>query len=376
MGSGIDRWLVVGSRRWARVMAAELCTHVAPDRPIQLQGSRTDTTLRDWWSASPHKERIEIVERPIPCEGSATGVALIINSAHEHRDSVASVLDAGYHAVCEKPLTFSRHDSLQLLARAEALGLELFCTNTYLFADYLTVFRRDWLQDRAYPELELTWDDAAQEVRHGEPKSYDSSVPVIFDVLPHVACVVLATHGPFSFYRSSIAVADGGSVVTAQFDGDDLTVRARLSRNSQRRTRLLRFSCPGGEVTLDFADEPGVVSLDQQPGVCVDPAWESKRRPIAEMLHSVRARFEGGKPDRRLRADAALLGNDLIDGVAESYVQQQLDFLEASTSADGEDLAYAAKETDAIRRRALPQLAQGSPLRRLAMFTPPSWASS
>ena len=56
----------------------------------------------------------------------------------------------------------------------------------------------------------------------------------------------------------------------------------------------------------------------------------------------------------------------MIDGVAESYVQQQIDFLEASTSADGEDFAYAAKEADAIRQRALPQLAQASPLRRLA----------
>lgn len=353
-------------------MAAELCALLPPDRSIHLQASRSDAGLLDWWNASPHKERIEIVEQPMPCGGSATCVAFVVNSAHEHRDSVESVLDAGYHAVCEKPLTFSRHDSLQLLARAAGLGLKLFCTNTYFFADYLHVLRREWLSGRAYSELELTWADAAQEVRHGEPKSYDSSVPVIFDVLPHVACVVLATHGPMSFDRSSIAVAHGGSAVTAQFDGDDLTVRTRMSRSSQRRTRLLRFSGPGGEVTLDFADEPGVVRLGQQAGVCVDPAWETKRRPIAEMLHSVQACFEGGEPDRRLGAEAALLGQELIDGVAESYVQQQLDFLEASTSADGEDFAYAAKETDAIRQRALPQLAQASPLRRLAMFTQPS----
>ena len=87
------------------------------------------------------------------------------------------------------------------------------------------------------------------------------------------------------------------------------------------------------------------------------------------MLDSVKAYFEGGVLDDRLGADAALLGNDLIDAVAERYVQQQIDFLEATSRAGGggEDAAYAAKEADAIRRRALPQLPHASPLRRLAM---------
>jgi hypothetical protein len=232
--------------------------------------------------------------------------------------------------------------------------------------------KREWLGDRTFSDLQLTWADAKGELRHGEAKSYDSSVPVIFDVLPHVACVVLATHGRLTFDRSCLAVAQGGSVVTAQFDGGELTVRASISRNAARRTRLLRFSGPAGQVTLDFAAEPGVVSLDQEEGVCADPAWHTRRKPIAQMLDSVKAYFEDGVLDGRLGTDAALLGNDLIDGVAESYAQQQLDFLVGAAgvreASRGEDLAYATKEAEAIRQRALPQLPQASPLRRLAVL--------
>jgi predicted dehydrogenase len=364
LSEGVDQWLVVGGRRWARIVAGELCALLPPDRPIRLQASRSDPGLLEWWNGSPHKERIEIAEQPVPCRG--TGVALIVNSAHEHRDSVARVLDAGYHAVCEKPLTLSRDDSLQLLAHAAGRGLKVFCTNTYLFADYLHVFRRDWLRDRTFSELELTWAHAI-----GERKNYDSSVPVIFDILPHVASIVLATRGQFTFERSSIAVAQGGRAVTVQFDGDALTVRARMSRNSPRRVRLLRFSGPAGQVTLDFAAEPGVVSLNEEGAVCVDPAWDSRRKPIAQMLDSVIAYFETGVLDDRLGADAALLGNDLIDRVAERYVQQQVDFLGATSPVQehgGDDIAYAAKEADAIRRRALPHLPDTSPLRRLALL--------
>lgn len=216
--AGIDRWLVVGSRRWARVVASELCAAAAPGSSVHLHGSRSDPALSAWWSGSTHKDRIEIVEAPVPCEGSTTGVALIVNSAHEHRRSVEGALDAGYHAVCEKPVTFSRHDTLELLARAAERGLRLFCTNTYRFAEYLHVLKRDWLRGRTFSELEVTWADARGEARHGEQKSYDSSVPVMCDVLPHVANVVLATHGPLTFDRSSLAVAQGGSAVMAHFD--------------------------------------------------------------------------------------------------------------------------------------------------------------
>jgi predicted dehydrogenase len=351
-------------------MAAELCTLLAPACSIHLHGSRDDSGLLEWWNGSPHKQRIEIVEQPVPCGAATTGIALVVNSAHEHRCSVESILGAGYHAVCEKPLTFSRHDTVQLLAHAAGLGLKLFCTNTYLFADYLHVLRRDWLQARTFSELQLTWADARRETRHGEEKSYDSAVPVIFDVLPHVASIILASHGPLKLDRSSIAVAQGGSAVTAQFEAGDLTIRASMSRNSGRRIRLLRFAGPADQVTLDFAAEPGVVTLNQERGVCADPAWDSKQKPIAQMLDSVKAYFEGGALDDRLGAEPALLGNELIDGVAESYVQQQIDFLAATgragKGAHSEDLAYAAKEADAIRQRALPHLPQASPLRRLA----------
>jgi predicted dehydrogenase len=361
-------------------MAAELCAVSAPGSSIHLHGGRNDPGLVEWWSGSPHKQRIEIVEEPIPCGGSTTGVALIVNSAHEHRRSVERALDAGYHAVSEKPLTFSRLDTLELLARAAERGLRLFCTNTYLFADYLHVFRRDWLRGRTFSELEVTWADASGEVRHGEQKSYDSSVPVMCDVLPHVASVVLATHGQLTFDRSSIAAAQGGSAVMAQFDGGDVAVRASMARNSARRTRLLRFSGPADQVTLDFAAEPGVVSLNQGGGVSADLAWPSRRKPIAQMLASVKAYFEGGVLDDRLGADAALLGNDLIDSVGESYVQQQIDFLVQTArvpeSSRGEDFAYAAKEADALRQRALAQLPRASPLRRLATLSMTAAASS
>ena len=91
------------------------------------------------------------------------------------------------------------------------------------------------------------------------------------------------------------------------------------------------------------------------------------------MLRSVKACFEDGAVDGRLDAKAALLGNDLMDAVADSYVQQQIDLLAGQlrlqVPAPVMDFAYAAKEAHSIALRALPFLPQDSPLRRLARFS-------
>jgi predicted dehydrogenase len=369
--AGVDTWLIVGGRRWARIVATELCQLLPPSASIHLLGSPDDAELLAWWGGSPLRQQIKIVDHPVPCHYPMVGVALIVNSAYQHRSAIENAFSAGYNVVSEKPMTLSRDESQQLLSRATELGLKLFSANTYLFSNYLSVFKRDWLDGRKITEIHLTWADAAGERRYGQMKSYDSGVPVIFDVIPHIASIVLATHGDVIIDRAQLAVRRGGSEVIAQFECGETVVSANMSRNSTRRVRLARFSGPASEVAIDFSVEPGTVSLNHGEAVCADPGWQTKRKPLAEMLHSVQLYFESGEMDDRLSPNAALLGNDMIDRVAASYVQQQIDFLGEQNNAKGPefsaDFAYAAKEIDAIKNRVLPFLPQESPLQRLVM---------
>jgi predicted dehydrogenase len=66
-----------------------------------------------------------------------TGVAFIVNSTYQHRQAIQNAFTDGYNIVSEKPITFSQLDTLNLIAQADNLGLRLFSTNTFLFADYL-----------------------------------------------------------------------------------------------------------------------------------------------------------------------------------------------------------------------------------------------
>ena len=341
---------------------------------IRLLARRDDAELQAWWLQSPFMHRMEIVDSPIPCRSPRVGVALIADSAYSHATSIETALDAGFHVASEKPLGFSLHQTLRLQAKAEAAGLRLFATNTYLFADYLRVFSRDWLKAHRYTDIELIWSDAVAEIRYGIRKSYDSGVPIIHDLLPHIACLVLATHGAIAPKDSKLVVRRGGSEATAQFDCGEVRVSAILSRNGRVRARVARFSGDEGELSIDFSTEPGVVTRGRGEPQPSDLSWPSKRKPLAEMLHGLQVYFSTGLLDERLDLRAARLGNELIDSVVDSYVRQQIAFLghpgENGSRERGAEFAYAAKESRSIAQRVLPHLPPDSPLRRLAVDLP------
>lgn len=368
----VDIWLIVGTRRWARLMAAELCATLPADAIVYMQGEPDDAELRRWLSASGLGTKIRVGESLPPCPATKTGVAFVVNSAYLHKTAVEDTLAAGYNVVCEKPMSFSRRETLSLINMAEGLGLQLFCTNTFLFASYLDSFRKGWLVGHRFTSMQISWADPAREIRYGESKGYDSSLPLIYDVLPHIANIALATIGEFKAVPDGIEVRHGGSEALIRYRYGNLDIHVELARNASQRRRTLVFAGTDREVLLDFSTEPGLVSADRLTPVSVDPAWPRKPKPIAAMLCSVRVFFESGRRDPRLSPSACLLANDLIDGVVDSYVAQQFKLLSAQDDMSNAmvspaDRDYASKEAKSIATRALPYIPKDSPLSILAL---------
>lgn len=367
---GVDIWLIIGGRRWARIIADELCALLCPNEFVYIQGSHDDVELCNWWSNSSYKDRIKIVEQVDVCLSSKVGVAIIANSAYLHYSSIESAFKAGYNVVSEKPLALTGKETKQLLSKADELGLKLFSTNTYVFADYLRVFRQNWLADGNFCQLHIDWADAVSEVRYGDKKGYDSSIPIIYDVLPHVASIILACYGEVKVGQSTIKLLKGGSVVELAIECNELVITLVLSRNSLKRKRYLRFSGNASEVSLDFTEEPGVLTVNGVfCGIIADCDWALKRKPIAEMLFSVKDYFDNELMDNRLSCESALLANELIDSISSEYVDQQIIFLNSMQQSviHNIDFKYALKESISLKKRVLKFLPQTSPLRRLAL---------
>jgi hypothetical protein len=372
----VDKWLIVGPRRWGRLMAAELCAALPAEAVVHMQGDPADEELKDWLATSCLETKIQVGLDFPHCPIGSTGVAFVVNSAYLHKTTTEDLLNARYNVVCEKPITFSRRETLGLIKRAEELQLQLFCTNTYLFASYMDTFREKWLTGYRFDSMHICWADPAREVRYGEAKGYDSSVPLIYDVLPHIANIALATRGEFRAISHSLQVGRGGSSVSVHYRCEDFDIHAALERNATQRKRTITFSSVARQILYDFSSEPGFVSVDRLPPVPVDLPLTNKPKPIAAMIRSVREFFESGKPDPRLSISACLFGNDLIDAVSDSYATEQASLLPGyidmpTALSSSADLDYANKEAKSIATRALPYLAEESPLRKLAFLASP-----
>ena len=365
----INQWLIIGERRWARIIASELCAVLPTNETIKLLGNPKDNTLIDWRNASTYKNRIKIVEEIEPAHHLNIAVAIVANSAYLHRSSTEASLNAGYNVISEKPFTFSEVESNNLIALASKLNRKVISTNTYLFADYLRVFQKGWLANKNLSQLDIQWSDAAGESRYGQQKTYDSSIPIIYDVLPHIACLILATYGEVKLLDSTIKVLNGGSKVMIKVFCENINISISLERNATKRRRLMCFSSKEPDVTLDFTEEPGIVLSDEHAPAVSDLDWNTKHKPIEKMLICAKNYFENDFIDKRFHNSSELLCNKLIDSVADAYVEQQISFFKSTPLSESEDshYTYAQKELRGLKIRVLQHLFKESPLKRFTV---------
>ena len=360
-------WIIVGSRRWARIIATEVCKYNMHSL-VKICDDSPDANLVKWIKNSQYSDNLKVINNINMCPPSKVGLAIIANSAYLHFTSIERALIAGYHVVSEKPMTLSQRETFFLLQKANNLGLNLFSTNTYLFSDYFRIFKSNYLLNKKISKINIRWTDPVSEFRYGEKKSYDSSIPIIYDLLPHIAVIILATYGHFQINKSDIAIFRGGSKVKINFSCDELVISILLERNSLKRERVIHFFGEALDVKFDFTDDPGKMFLDGSASIVLDPNGGGGRKPIAEMIYSLKKYFQKGVKDERLSSNAAVLANALIDSVATDYAAQLVILLNSSKSQNVEeslDFAYMKKELTSLNKRVLPYLSDQSPLHGL-----------
>lgn len=360
----VDKWLIFGHRRWATILCGELSKLLPESQIIDIFFDDKEDAKN--WALSNKNILLNPVFEIPTCETDKKGVAIIANSAHLHSSSINQALDARYHVICEKPLTFAESETLALIKKARHLDKRIFPSNTFVFANYMHVLKNNWLSKKIFTNIAIDWFDPKSEFRYEMDKRYDSSVPIIFDVLPHITSIlfVILGHRQFSDYRLSID--GGGSKVKLLMDSKDIKIDINLSRMAQERRRAIRLRTKDEELSFDFTVEPGFIKNDDGPLTLVDGQWNEKRKPIAEMLHSVINYFaDGSSIDERFSMAPTLMANQIADNISGEYVKQQLDHLRHFDHKNQQDNEYALKEIDSLRQRALNYLPTQSHLNQL-----------
>lgn len=225
--------------------------------------------------------------------GSADAVSVAVPTVDHHRVARA-VIEAGRHALVEKPMTSSLDQADDLIRAAEARGVVLQVGHIERFNPAVDVLRATVSQPR-FIEVH----------RLGEfsPRSLD--IDVVLDLMIHDLDILLSLDG------SEVARVDavGVPVLTPKVDIANARVRfasgliANLtaSRVSAEKVRKFRVFSPRTYISVDFtAREARVYRLRESPaGPEIDvqrtaaPEEEPLRRQLAGFVRAVR---EGSAP--------------------------------------------------------------------------------
>ncbi|MBA3656405.1 MAG: Gfo/Idh/MocA family oxidoreductase [Gemmatimonadaceae bacterium] len=337
---------VIGGGRWARVLTKALCGLVPPSTRITVHSARNAAGMKEWADSSVGLAQVEVFpDWPVftaPC--NAAGI--VVNAARDHVESAARLIEHGVSTLVEKPVSTDLGGLQALMKVAEAKAVRLASAHIFAFAKYLDNFAEAVRSSGRVLDVEILWEDASREIRHGGEKSYDPGLPVFTDVLPHLVSLLSPLTAGEPALDGNIEMADGGAYVRFGLEWSGALCRIALKRNGERRQRILRVQTEREVLTLDFSEEPGTIRVGALEKLA-HPGWSERDRPSAQMLTAFLGWASGGPADSRLGLENALTACRLSDELMTPYRAKQIECTMAallSGRADDPDVRYALTE--------------------------------
>lgn len=316
--SQLNQLLILGGGRWARVIVGVLCDLTPPNTKLIMCSPRGADSLNNWISEKGLGERILVTSQRPESLNSSRSAVFVANSARDHVSAGLWAMERGAAVLIEKPLALSLPDARSLVNYAERRGRILCAAHVLRFARYFENFSSiipPWCK---ITSISFEWIDPVGEIRYGELKKHDATVPVFMDTLPHVVSVLKTVFGILPELHSIDAIGVGGSVATITLLMGKRTCCVTMRRDGKRRVRRLSVLAQHEKVVLDFSQEPGTFRFGDAM-VVGDNLWNTKPRPLASMLTAFLSAAQGMEVDPRLGLDVAIASCGIVDCIMENY---------------------------------------------------------
>lgn len=342
-----DNVAIIGGGRWARVLTEVLYDLIPMSVKLSVHSPRNSKSMVSWISERGLEKRIS-VSTSFPNFPSNTSNAIIVaNAARDHENSVEWALEQGHPVLVEKPLCLNLVAAQRLAKLAITRKTYLATAHVFLFANYVEEFSQLAVDQSKIVSIRVLWMDVQSEIRYGETKSYDSSLPVYADLLPHVISIL----GNFVFGTNLLCkrvnCLGGGAHLMIDLIYGQIPCAIELVRNGNSRQRLIEVFTPQKKLTLDFSKEPGTIFSDATP-LSAEHNWRGMSKPVARMLAAFLKGAAGGICDPRLDMSIGLTASHVINQIESLYYVSWLSWLNKECLKKQEginvDLRYALTE--------------------------------
>jgi predicted dehydrogenase len=338
--------VVIGGGRWARVIVGQLQDLVPKSTTIKIHTSRNIIGMSKWVDEQRYKN-VWVEAEFLRFDACKTSAVIVANAARDHEMAIDAGLNVGAAVLVEKPVTLSTNSARRLSDLAKDRGLYFASAHVFMFARYIAALAKQVVVAGPIEHIRVIWCDQKAEERYGENKTYDPSLPIYADCLPHVLSIfeMLAPDLPLQFV--CLSLYRGGSHLELQMMLGTIPCSIRFERNSDARQRIIEVPNAWQHFRCDFTREPGVIFSGEIKEES-DMDWDRSPRPLASQLTAFLRGAGGGYRDPRLDIKHGLRACRMIDVVSANYNEaQQLWMVEnllVECSRIGDDLHYALSE--------------------------------
>ena len=252
---------IIGGGRWARTIGDLLVKIVAKKTSITVVSPTNAANWINWVKDRPSFQVEENLNSVL--KNSEITHVIIARRAVDHAETCLSALKHGKSVLVEKPfcLTAEEANKLAIVSKNANVGTGL----VFHFGTNHSIFRNACMASGGIQFIKLEWSDPACENRHGYSKTYDESLNVVQDVLPHAWSIFRPYTGRVPLELKGVNIDSGGRVVYLKLIAGTIFISLKFERNAKNRCRKLLVGGIGWEGNFDFASEPGQASINGEP---------------------------------------------------------------------------------------------------------------
>lgn len=347
--AGPDHVMIIGGGRWARVYLDVLNRLLPGSVTLSVHSRHHSGPMLNWIGVHIPERRVRVSPEWPPAPPDVPAAAIVVNGARDHLVAARWAIEAGLPTLVEKPIALTAADATELQGVARERRVPLAGSNLFPFARYMENFSDHISQSGRVERFRLDWSDPATEARYGELKTYDASIPIFADWMPHVVPIIEFLLKRVPDVCRAVKTDRGGALVEIDLVTGEIPCTVRIERNGMRRQRLIEVDVEGATLRLDFSVEPGTIVVDRASPLSqsADEDWERAPRPVARMLMAFLGWAAGGQADVRLNTDTAVHACRMIDEAAVLYRSTLSSWLTGrmqSPEPVDRDLRYALTE--------------------------------
>lgn len=279
---------IIGGGRWGRVILSVLAN-------MNLTTNRIAIITKHNVKKVQHYIYNEL-PRTIPCSIIQTldellvsyqvQAAIVANAAHQHFTTSTYLIERGINILIEKPMVLSSQEALFLFDKSKIHEVAVIPGLQYRFCSYIDYFRKYLNNYGKKPRnFLIEWFDGATETRYGEKKTYDSSINIAQDVMPHIWSILSTVFQQQPIQVKSCEHALGNNYAHFCVSINTIQGSVILKRDAQMRRRVFKVEFDmAPPVVLDFTQEPGTL-YHGNTLISGDPNWSTTPHPLERQIN-------------------------------------------------------------------------------------------